>query len=344
MKKDLYELASENKTLLSATIELTTRCNWRCKHCYIPEYTQKGLSAKELDKLFDDLRRMGTFELVFTGGEIFMRKDAMEIIENARAHFFDVKLFTNVSLLDEEKIKRLAKIHISQISCTLFSLQEEIHDHITTVKGSLHATLKNLALLKKYGISVEVKQILMNINQDCLEEIVAYCSESGFKHLATTNIFYQTDGQTKPANYRVDNNYLQDKLVQIDEIRNFMCFSKNDSMYVCNATRCSCTIEANGNYLACNNLNLPLDNILDTSIHDIWKDNVVLQKIQAKKQKDLGFCNACSVKEYCARCSRIALLEDKDLWGCSTSSKILAKVRFDNKDKYDNLEKINHLC
>ena len=64
---DIYALASKNKTLLSVTIELTTRCNWRCKHCYLPSYVTKGISRECLYELFQDLREMGTFELLFTG-------------------------------------------------------------------------------------------------------------------------------------------------------------------------------------------------------------------------------------------------------------------------------------
>lgn len=148
---DIYALASKNKTLLSVTIELTTRCNWRCKHCYLPSYVTKGISRECLYELFQDLREMGTFELLFTGGEIFTRPDTLEIIRDAREMFFDVKLFTNVSLLNEEIIKALGELNISQVSCTVFSMNENIHDQITSVKGSLKKTVANLNLLKKYN-------------------------------------------------------------------------------------------------------------------------------------------------------------------------------------------------
>ena len=147
-KSDIYSLASKNKTLLSVTIELTTRCNWRCKHCYLPSYINRGLSRECLYDLFQDLRKMGTFELLFTGGEIFTRPDIIDIIRDAREMFFDVKLFTNISLLNENLIKALAELNISQVSCTVFSMNEIIHDQITSVKGSLKKTINNLYLKK----------------------------------------------------------------------------------------------------------------------------------------------------------------------------------------------------
>lgn len=39
---DVIKLYRENRNLYSVTIEITSFCNWRCEHCYISEYNQKG--------------------------------------------------------------------------------------------------------------------------------------------------------------------------------------------------------------------------------------------------------------------------------------------------------------
>ncbi|MFS9292536.1 radical SAM protein [Streptococcus mitis] len=341
---DIYALASKNKTLLSVTIELTTRCNWRCKHCYLPSYVTKGISRECLYELFQDLREMGTFELLFTGGEIFTRPDTLEIIRDAREMFFDVKLFTNVSLLNEEIIKALAELNISQVSCTVFSMNENIHDQITSVKGSLKKTVANLNLLKEYDIPVEVKQIILTTNQNCIDEVSEFCKNMNFKHLATTNIFYKTDGNATPSIFRVSDQFLNENIVKIDKIRNFRCFENNSSMYVCNATRYSCTIESNGNFLACNNLNMPIGNILNTSIKDIWLNSTTLHEIQNKKFSELEKCTSCPLNKYCNRCSGIALLEDKSLWGCLKSERQVARARYVNQDYYSGIGITSFYC
>ena len=336
-ENDIYSLASKNKTLLSVTIELTTRCNWRCKHCYLPLYINKGLSRECLYNLFQDLRKMGTFELLFTGGEIFTRPDIIDIIRDAREMFFDVKLFTNVSLLNENQIKALSELNISQVSCTVFSMSESIHDQITSVKGSLKRTVNNLHLLKKYNIPVEVKQIILTTNQNYIDEVSIFCKNMNFKHLVTTNIFYKTNGNSTPSTFRVSDQFLNENIVKIDQIRNFKCFENNSTMYVCNATRYSCTIESNGNFLACNNLNLPLGNILTTPIEEIWLNSTTLHQIQNKKFSDLEKCTSCPLNKYCNRCSGVALLEDKSLWGCLKSERQVARARLVNQDYYSSI-------
>lgn len=103
-KKDIYSIAKENHTLMYATIELLTLCNWRCKHCYLPSHDDYGLSLQQITSIFKELRELNTFELTLTGGEIFIRKDIMDILKIARSLGFNLQLFTNVSLLNREII------------------------------------------------------------------------------------------------------------------------------------------------------------------------------------------------------------------------------------------------
>lgn len=58
-----------------ARIELTTRCNFRCKHCFIDDYGKDGFSKEEIFMLLDNLRKFGVYAVEFTGGEIFTRPD-----------------------------------------------------------------------------------------------------------------------------------------------------------------------------------------------------------------------------------------------------------------------------
>lgn len=68
-----------NNTLFSVTIELTTKCNWRCKHCYIESNYNGNLNKNIIFDIFEELRNLGTFEIILTGGEIFCRNDILDI-------------------------------------------------------------------------------------------------------------------------------------------------------------------------------------------------------------------------------------------------------------------------
>jgi MoaA/NifB/PqqE/SkfB family radical SAM enzyme len=68
------------------------------------------------------LRELGTFEIVYTVGEIFSRKD---IIKLTREMHFELILFTNLTLLNEEIVNSLKALYISLISTTVFPLKKK---------------------------------------------------------------------------------------------------------------------------------------------------------------------------------------------------------------------------
>ncbi|HEM6576900.1 MULTISPECIES: radical SAM protein [Streptococcus] len=61
--------AFKNDSPVFVIIELTTRCNWRCKHCYLPEHAKNGLSTEDLKEILNDLRKFGVHHVAFTGGD-----------------------------------------------------------------------------------------------------------------------------------------------------------------------------------------------------------------------------------------------------------------------------------
>jgi MoaA/NifB/PqqE/SkfB family radical SAM enzyme len=61
---------------------ITRKCNYRCVGCNVwGEQEQEELSAAEIKRGLDILKDMGVVEIVFSGGDPLLRKDAEEIIE-----------------------------------------------------------------------------------------------------------------------------------------------------------------------------------------------------------------------------------------------------------------------
>lgn len=152
---DVFSLADIYEIPASVTIELGTACNLRCMHCYIPNHGHSELSIETIEQIFHQLRELGTFELVLTGGEIFCRRDGLQIVEMARKMGFDVIVFTNASLIDENCAKRLSQLYVGMVSTSIYSINKSVHDGITGCSGSLDATLKGLSYLKKYGAKLK---------------------------------------------------------------------------------------------------------------------------------------------------------------------------------------------
>ncbi|HAH96979.1 MAG TPA: hypothetical protein DCL69_08805, partial [Firmicutes bacterium] len=202
--RDIQKLSREMDIPLNATIELLTECNLRCIHCYIPNHSEKGLEDYQLFSLFRELREMHTLYLNLTGGEIFLKKNIMGLLEEARNMGFSVSLLSNATQIDERIIRRLAELRISSFGTTLFSLDSSIHDAITRVSGSLEKALLNIALLKEYNIKVEIKTPIMRQNLLHYGRIEHFCDENGFLFNPTPTITSKNDGDNSVKKSCVD--------------------------------------------------------------------------------------------------------------------------------------------
>lgn len=324
----LYEIAKKNNTLMYATIELLTACNWQCKHCYIPKHNSAGLSLNTLINIFDQLRELNTFEITFTGGEMFLREDIMNILETARMKGFNLQLFTNVSLLNEDIVNKLKELYIDKVSCTIYSLNPEIHDEITGIKGSLDKALKNILMLRKANIPVEIKTILFHINYSDYKSIHAFCEQNNIHFLATANVFPKTNGALEPLEMAVTKDDLEAVLNDIDTIRGYGKRNIGSNTHMCcESIEYSIAIDCNGDVYPCNNLHIKIGNVLSTKISEIWTSSTELRKLRNIRYKDLTYCSKCKQRDYCYRCAGTVQLEEGSVFGKCKLECMHAQVR-----------------
>ncbi|MCK4809497.1 MAG: radical SAM protein, partial [Candidatus Omnitrophica bacterium] len=100
-------------------IDPTNKCNLRCISCWLysplldkdkpsSDWLKKELPKHALFELIENLASLGTKKIRFTGGgEPFMHKNLMEVIEFARKKQLQVAITTNFGLVSKKQIKRL---------------------------------------------------------------------------------------------------------------------------------------------------------------------------------------------------------------------------------------------
>ncbi len=326
------EYAIKNRVLIKANIELTNQCNWRCKHCYIDDYSKKGLSYERVCGLLNELKSIGINELLFTGGEVFCRKDILDIIKTARDLGFVVNIFSNISLLNEDMIGKLKYYNVSAVSCTVFSLKEKTHDSITGVEGSLSKTLKNLNLLIKLGVNVEVKTIILNDNYNDYEEVHDYFSRQGISFRSTALISPKVNGDSVSKKCELSYDRVKQLIGKIDKLNDINLehgFDLDD--YMCHEPRYSISIGASGEIYPCLNFRMVIGHV-DDGIMNVW-DSDRLKYIQNLKNKDLKKCCSCPERNNCIRCAGTAYLENNDILDCSPSDGFFARARLGAKSE-----------
>lgn len=148
---------------------LTRRCNYRCRGCDVwrSQENVEELSAGEIKRGLDVLRRLGVIEIVFSGGNPLLRDDIGEILNYASKHFITT-IYDNGSMA-VEKIDALQCVDFVAIS--LDTLNEKINDYIKGVPGAWRKAMDAIEILQKEGVSVGVSPTISQLN---LHEILKF--------------------------------------------------------------------------------------------------------------------------------------------------------------------------
>lgn len=320
-----YNKAFVENRPASVMIELLTKCNLKCEHCYLPSHTNAGLSFDRIKKMLLELRELGILNVSLTGGEIFLRDDLFEIIEIARSLYMRVFLLSNGTLLNSESINKLKNLHISEFSTTIFSMNPDVHDSVTKKSGSLVTLLHNLEELKKTGIIIRIKTPLMKKNLGNFIDIQLYCEENGFDYLVSPLIFPKNDGDESPKDLRIQNKDLSSAMKVIDSI------NRNDHLHVndvpCAALFYSFAIDCKGDIYPCNSFFYKIGNINKQSLREIWYSSEDFQMIKSIKNSDLKCCNGCEFQKQCDRCPAMVFMQGNNLFACDHFAKKLAQIR-----------------
>ena len=166
----LHERQSGQRAPLQVSIEVTRRCPLECLHCYnnLPmgdlDARHRELSKEEHFRVLDELVEMGCFWLLYTGGEIFARKDFLEIYTYAKQKGFLITLFTNGTLLTEAIADYLAQWPPFAIEITLYGRTRETYEALTAIPGSYDRCLRGIKFLRERGLPLKLKTVATSIN------------------------------------------------------------------------------------------------------------------------------------------------------------------------------------
>jgi MoaA/NifB/PqqE/SkfB family radical SAM enzyme len=119
----------------SVGIELSHRCNLRCRTCWLygengtgAKFVKDELSAKEVKNLIDQIARHHC-DFYIGGSEPYIRRDFPEILQYAKEKGLRVAFTTNGVLPDQSQLERLIAIGTDSVN---FSIDggEELHDQL----------------------------------------------------------------------------------------------------------------------------------------------------------------------------------------------------------------------
>ena len=146
-----------------ADIKTSFSCNNNCLFCVQDDkrYRYDDKSTKEVKSELKDAVENHEM-VVFTGGEITIRKDLPELVRYAREIGFKrVQLQTNGRRFAYKKYcKSLIEAGANEFGLALHGATAEIHDYLTQVEGSFSQTTKGIENLTSMGQRVIMNSVL----------------------------------------------------------------------------------------------------------------------------------------------------------------------------------------
>jgi radical SAM protein with 4Fe4S-binding SPASM domain len=160
-------------------IELTSRCNERCLHCYADSSPERNdfLTLATIKQVLEQGSKLGKPFIQFTGGDPLIHPDI--VAATAYAHKLGLKhieIFTNGLLLRPALLSELA-VYTPRFCFSLYSHNASIHDAITCVPGSLDKTITAIRRVQAENLEVRIGIALMEKNADSLVDTMRFLQE-----------------------------------------------------------------------------------------------------------------------------------------------------------------------
>jgi MoaA/NifB/PqqE/SkfB family radical SAM enzyme len=188
-------------TPIQATVELTYRCNLRCGHCFVDREETDELTLEEWQDIFPQLREAGIIFLCFTGGEVLLRPDFLDLAFQARRDGFIVGLLTNCTLITPDIARAIAEMKPFLVATSLYGAKAATHESVTMVPGSFEHTLRGIQLLVDAGLVPTVHIAIMKNNLVELPQIVELVEGQGAKAAVSFGMVPSKTGSEYPCHY-----------------------------------------------------------------------------------------------------------------------------------------------
>ncbi len=309
----------EKPRLAGLQFELTSRCNERCIHCYIPNGKKnKGfdMTLERFKHILDQFAEMGGLHVTLSGGEALMNKNIVEILRYCREKDMQISLLTNLISLKDEHIPVLKEVNISLVQVSLYSMDAERHDQITTVKGSFEKTKAAIEKLYKADVPVQISCPVMKANKDGYDKVMEYAKSLRMKSQTDYIMMAQADLDTSNLANRLsleetekvirdiidfDVDYKEITLEQ--ESISSIPVEEYADMPLCGAGVNDLCVTVNGDVYPCSGWqDFVVGNVFRQSLKDIWENSPKLAEVRKVRQKDFPKCLTCEARDYCNMC------------------------------------------
>jgi MoaA/NifB/PqqE/SkfB family radical SAM enzyme len=257
---------------ISASLELTHRCNLRCGFCCNRRSKdERPLTVDEWLLVIRELRELGTLYVTLTGGEPLTHPRFFEIASAVRERHMAVRLLTNGTLIDAESAERIAELRPLSVELSLHGAVAATHDAATGVAGSLDEMWRAIDLLDERGVPTALKTPVTRANARELTEIAAIAERRGLPIRIDPKITSRDDGNRSTERCSVATTQLDRVYRELHSLGNAPKIKRTENGANCGLGHLTVAVDPSGDVYPCVLWrSSSLGNIRERSLSEIW--------------------------------------------------------------------------
>jgi len=281
-------------------LHVTNRCNYNCSYCYNKKIKVMDMLFPAIKKILKDIKDRGITNICLLGGEIFLHPDYDEIIEICLSQNFNVRIFTNGSLIDTTNIHNLKRFQNLEL---VIKFDERSTYLETTCSKSYYEVIKNIKELVDNDIETSTfitvtkgnlihlsKIISLSLNLGAMPRMERYVSSTNDSHFNMTALDW---GKAQDIYVKSISEHLGlDYLTMLNIFKNL---AQSTPTY-CTCSIRSFSVNIDGSTSLCPFNNRTFGNIIvDGLSKTIKKYNTYRKKLNAIPDD----CQTCESKTFC---------------------------------------------
>lgn len=183
------------RTPRTLDIEITARCNLRCRYCYFfnnPAVEYRDLPAEEWLTFFAELGALGVMHVTLAGGEPFIRDDLPALLEGIVRNRMRFSLLSNGTLIDDQRAAFIARSgRCDSVQVSVDGSCATVHDSCRG-PGSFEGAIRGIRTLQRHRVGVAVRVTIHRGNVHDLGNIAGFLlDELGLPGFGINSAGYQ---------------------------------------------------------------------------------------------------------------------------------------------------------
>jgi len=268
---------------LAVQFEYTNRCVMDCLFCYNdsrPSPKTSSMGREEILRIAREIADLDVLKVVLSGGEVFIDRDLLfSLVEILNDHAIRPTILTSGWFLDEALADRLARRQIQSVQVSVDGADEAAHDELRRKPGGWRRAVRALRLLDERGFYTTAGCLITERNRRTLDDYFDLCLFLGVDQVALSFCIDQGRARDHRERLEVDDSAFEDTVEMIVRKRKqYADLMRIDLSQDPGFVRIlqvlwmptNCLIRPDGSVARSCVLPIPLGNVRERSLKEIW--------------------------------------------------------------------------